>query len=92
MAQTEYDHLLEYTLEKVRTLEALLMGVVMYDPSPQALRKSVLKYISSIDTNDMYQPLTDAELVVAKHARDDTFAKVFRGVPPETPDAQAQVT
>ena len=91
MAQSEYDDLLAFTLEKVRTLEIILMGVVMADPNPAGLRKGVERYLSSADGTDLHRTVSEEELAVLMRARSDTFAKVFRGVPPPTPaDTRAQ--
>ena len=81
MPMNEQEKLLAYTVEKVRTLQDILMGVVMADPSPQALRKSVEKYIRGVDASELYKLASDEEVVIAREARSETFASVFRGVP-----------
>ena len=90
MALTEQERLLAYTVEKVRMLEDILMGVVMFDRSPQAFRKSMQRHVDAIDAIEMYKMMSDEELAIVQKARADTFAQVFRGVPPETPDAPGQ--
>ena len=84
MQLTEYDDQLAYALEKVRTLEVILMGIVMEDRNPAGLRKSVEKLISGLDGTGLYYNVPDSELEMYRRARADTVAIVFGGVPPES--------
>lgn len=87
MPLTEYDDKLAFALEKIRTLEYVVMGLVMADRNPPNLRKNVEMLIASFDTNDLYQTMSDLDLEVAKRARAETFDIVFRGVkPPPAPE------
>ena len=92
MALTDQERLLAYTVEKVNMLEAVLMGVVMFDRSPHAFRKTVEKHVAAIDASELYKLMSDEELEIVQMARADTFEKVFRGVPPEKPDTLEQLS
>ncbi len=87
MPLTEYDDQLAFALEKIRTLEYVVMGLVMADRNPPNLRKNVEMLITSSDTNDLYQTMSDFDLDVVKRARAETFEVVFRGVKGPAPSS-----
>jgi hypothetical protein len=80
---TENDHVAVYTLAQLRTVEAILLRLVVMLPERE---KHVLKalardHLASRQTTDLFQPASDEELAIADIGRKHAYAAIFGEAP-----------